>query len=101
MLNLTVWKKMKTLNAGQSFEAAPPVDPCVDTNLTHWLQLVRQSVSTADHRGSDLEPPVVHAFADAKGNHRKSNLIQSLSHFRSHWVTWEGGGGIRFRKSHN
>lgn len=78
---------MKTLNVGLPSEATPAADTCLDTHLTHRLQLVRQSVSTADHGRFDLEPPVVHALAGIKRNHGKSNLIQSLSHFRSNRIT--------------
>lgn len=55
----------------------------IHTHLAHRFQFIRCVVSSADHRGFDLEPPVVHALAGVIGHHRKSHLVQSLGHFWS------------------
>lgn len=49
--------------------------------LTDRLELIRQGITTANHGGLDLEPPVIHPLAGVKWHNRQRDLVKGLCDF--------------------
>lgn len=49
-------------------------------HLADRLEIVRQSITTADHGGLDLEPPVVHPLAGVMIHNRQGDLVKGLGY---------------------
>lgn len=47
-------------------------------HLADRLELIRQCVTTANHGGLDLEPPVVHPLAGVMIHNRQGDLVKGL-----------------------
>lgn len=72
------------------------LSPCVYIYPVWWdlfyladrLELIRQGITTADHRGLDLEPPVIHPLAGVIWHNRQGDLVKGLCNFSIRWITW-------------
>lgn len=56
-------------------------------HLADRLELIWQFITTADHGGLDLEPPVIHPLAGVILHNRQGDLVKGLRYLCIHWIT--------------